>query len=308
MALKDTIALGMSLPDRSRDPIPATVVRDVAQRADALGFQDLWVTNNTVDDAGCFDSLTLLSYAAAVTSTIRLGVAVVVLPTYHPIHVAHQVATLDHLSAGRAILGVGLGRGAEYEAFQVPVARRITRFTESVEMIKALWAGRRASYQGEIYEAHAVTLGTRPLQRPHPPIWFGGHHPAAIRRAAALADGWIGAGGSSAASLATAVPRLRSAVEEAGRDPARFPISKRVFLSVHERHQVARAEVEHWFGDVYHDPAGTDQFAVFGTPDEVREQLDQLAATGATHLLLNPVTRYREQMEALADIVGLAEH
>ena len=68
-----------------------------------------------------------------------------------------------------------------------------------------------------------VTLGTRPLQRPHPPIWVGGHHPAAIRRAAALADGWIGAGGSSAASLAEAVPLLRSAVEEAGRDPATLP-------------------------------------------------------------------------------------
>jgi alkanesulfonate monooxygenase SsuD/methylene tetrahydromethanopterin reductase-like flavin-dependent oxidoreductase (luciferase family) len=104
------------------------------------------------------------------------------------------------------------------------------------------------------------------------------------------------------------VPLLRSAIEEAGRDPAHFAISKRVFLSVHERHQVARAEVEHWFADVYHDPAGTDQFGVFGTPDEVREQLDQLAATGATHLLLNPVTRYREQIEALAEIVGLAEH
>ncbi len=307
MALKDTIALGVSLPDRSRDPIPVTVVRDVAQRADALGFDDLWVTNNTVDDAGCFDSLMLLSFAAAVTTTIRLGVAVVVLPTYHPIHVAQQVATLDHLSAGRAILGVGLGRAAEYEAFQVPVARRVTRFTESVAMMKALWAGRDASYQGEIYAAHAVTLGTRPLQQPHPPIWFGGHHPAAIRRAAALADGWIGAGGSSAAALAEAVPRLRDALEAAGRDPAGFPISKRVFLSVHARHEVARAEVEHWLADVYHDHAGTDQFGVFGTPDDVGEQLAELAATGATHLLLNPVTRYREQVDALAEMVGLTE-
>jgi probable F420-dependent oxidoreductase len=306
VALTDTIAFGISLPERSREPVPAPVVRDVAQRADALGFQDLWVSNNTVDDAGCFDSLMLLSYAAAVTTRIRLGVAVVVLPTYHPIHVAQQAATLDHLSAGRAILGVGLGRAAEYEAFQVPVARRTTRFTESVEMIRALWAGRRASYHGEIYEAHGVTLGTRPLQRPHPPIWFGGHHPDAIRRAAVLADGWIGAGGSSAAALAEAVPRLRSALEAAGRDPASFPISKRVFVSVHERHEVARAEVEHWFSDVYHDPAGTDQFGVFGTPEEVGERLGQLAATGATHVLLNPVTRHREQLEVLAEIVGLA--
>jgi hypothetical protein len=91
MALKDRVALGMSLPHRSADPIPATVVRQVAVRAEALGFQDLWVANNTLDEAESFDSLTTLTYAAAVTTTIRLGVSVLVLPIYHPVHVAHQV-------------------------------------------------------------------------------------------------------------------------------------------------------------------------------------------------------------------------
>ena len=304
--LKDTIAFGMSVPHRSADPIPAAVVRQVAQRADELGFQDLWVTDNTLDDAGCFDAVTLLTYAAAVTTTIRLGVSMLVLPTYQPVHVAHQVATLDYLSGGRAILGVGLGRAEDYELFQVPVARRITRFTESIELIKALWAGPRASYHGEIYRADEVTVGTRPLQRPHPPIWVGGHHPAAIRRAAILADGWMGAGGSTSASLAAAVPLLHAELERAGRDPATFPISKRIFMSVHDRSEIARSEVDRWFSDVYRDPSGTDQFGVFGTPEQVRQQLEALTATGATHLLLNPVTRYREQVEALAEIVGLS--
>jgi probable F420-dependent oxidoreductase len=306
LALTDRITFGMSLPHRSADPIPAAVVRHVAERAEALGFQDLWVTSNPVDDAGCFDSLTVLSYAAALTTDIRLGVSVLVLPTHHPVHVAHQVATLDHLSAGRAILGVGLGRAAEYELFQVPTARRVTRFTESVELIKVLWAGPGASYDGEIYHAKDVTLGTRPLQRPHPPIWVGGHHPAALRRAAAWSDGWMGAGGSSSASLAEAVPLLHAALEDASRDPAGYPISKRVFVSVDERGAVARAEVDRWFRDVYRDPAGTDQSGVFGTPAQVQEQLEMLAATGVTHLLLNPVARYVEQVEALAEIVGLS--
>jgi probable F420-dependent oxidoreductase len=306
VALKDKIAFGVSLPHRSADPIPAAVVRHVAQRADELSFRDLWVTNNTVDEAGCFDSLTVLTYAAAVTTNIRLGVSVLVLPTYHPVHVAHQVATLDHLSAGRAILGVGLGRAEEYDLFQVPTARRVTRFTESVELIKVLWAGPRASYEGEIYHAHDVTLGTRPLQRPHPPIWVGGQHPEAIRRAAAWSDGWMGAGGSSSASLAEAVLLLHAALEDAGRDPATYPISKRVFVSVEERGEVARSEVDRWFNDVYRDPAGTDQSGVFGTPVQVQEQLEALAATGVTHLLLEPVTRYAEQLEVLAELVGLA--
>jgi probable F420-dependent oxidoreductase len=306
MALKDTIAFGMSLPHRSADPIPPAVVRHVAQRAEELGFRDLWVTDNTIDEAHCFDSLTALAYAAAVTTTIRLGVAVLVLPTYHPVRVAHQVATLDHLSAGRAILGVGLGRAAEYDVFQVPTARRITRFTESVELIRLLWTGPRASYDGEVYQARDVTLGARPIQRPGPPIWVGGHHPAAVRRAAAWSDGWMGAGGSGAAELAEAVPLLHAALEDAGRDPTTYPISKRVFLAVDDRASVARSEVDHWFREVYRDPAKTELCGVFGTPEQVRDQLDALASTGATHLLLEPVTRYPEQLEALAELVGLS--
>jgi len=304
MALKDSIWFGMSLPHRSADPIPVAAVRDVAQRAEELGFQDLWVTNNTIDEAECFDSLTVLAYAAAVTTTIRLGVSMLVLPTYHPVHVAQQLATLDRLSEGRAILGVGLGRAEEYDLFQVPLARRVTRFNESVELIKALWASPHATYEGEIFRARHATLGTRPLQQPHPPIWVGGHHAAAIRRAAAMSDGWMGAGGASTASLAEAVAHLHAALVRAGRDPVTFPISKRVFLSVHDRADVARTEVDRWFRDVYRNPAGTDECGVFGTPEQVHGQLASLAATGVTHLLLNPVTRYSEQLETLAEIVS----
>src|SRR5437867_13001558 len=132
MALKDTVSLGISLPHRSPDPIEAATVRQVAQRADALRFRDLWVTNNTLDHAGCFDSLTLLTYAAALTSTIRLGVSVLVLAVYSPVHVPHQVATVDYLSGGRAVLGVGMGREQHYPPFQVLRDCRVRRFLECV--------------------------------------------------------------------------------------------------------------------------------------------------------------------------------
>jgi probable F420-dependent oxidoreductase len=305
MVLTDAVAFGMSLPHRSDDPIPAELVRQAACRAEALGFQDLWVTNNSLDEADCFDSVTVLSFAAAVTSTIRLGVAVLVLPIFHPVHVANQIATLDRLSGGRAILGVGLGKADEYAAYQVPIARRVRRFTESVRLIKALWAGPHVTYRGEIFQTEGVTLGTTPMQRPHPPIWMGGAHPDAIRRAATLSDGWMSGGGSSPQSFGRTVPLVRAALEDVGRDPAAFPISKRVFLSVHEDARVARAEIDHWFRAVYRNSSGTTPAGLFGTPDQVREQLEQLAAMGANHLLLNPTTRYLEQTEMLADIVGL---
>jgi probable F420-dependent oxidoreductase len=306
MALKDRIPLGIALPHRSPDPIDMPAVRQVAQRAEALGFRDLWVTENTLDHVFCFDAVVVLAYAAAVTTTIRVGVAVVVLPFHNPIHVAHQIATLDYVSNGRAILGVGLGRDHHYPQFQIPLERRVRRFREGVELIKALWTEPKVDYRGSIFQLEDGTMAPKPVQKPRPPIWLGGGHPDALRRAVSLADGWMGSGGSSTAAFGRSVGILRAHLKEAGRDPATFPISKRVFLSVHERPDVARAELHRWFSVVYHNPEGTDASGVHGTPEQVRQRLEDLAGMGANHLLLNPVGRYAEQLEALAAIVGLS--
>ena len=306
MALKDTITVGMSLPHRSPDAIDMSVVRRVAQRAEALGFRDLWVTENTLDHVFCFDPMVILTYAAAITTTIRVGVSVAVLPIHNPILVAHQVATMDYASNGRAILGLGLGRDHHYTQFQVPRERRVRRFLEGVELIKALWTQPKVSYRGEIFQLDGGTMAPKPVQKPHPPIWLGGGHPDALKRAATIADAWMGSGGSSNAEFAKSVPIMRQNLEKAGRDPKKFPISKRVFLSVHERADVARAECHHWFTTVYHNPNGADASGVHGTPEQVRARLEELVAAGADHLLLNPVCRHAEQVEALAGIVGLS--
>jgi len=306
MALKDKIALGMALPHRSPEPIDVGAVRRVAQRAEALGFRDLWVTENTLDHVFCFDPVVVLTYAAAVTTTIRLGASVVVLPVHHPAHVAHQWASLDHVSGGRAILGVGLGRDHHYAQFGVPQARRVRRFREGVELIRALWTQPLTDYRGTIYQLDDGTMTPKPVQKPHLPIWMGVGHPDAVRRAASLADGWMGSGGSSIVAFSRSVPILRAALEQAGRDPATFPISKRLFMAVDERSEVARAELHRWFTEVYHNPEGTDASGIHGTPEQVRERLEELVAMGANHLLLNPVSRYAEQVEALAGVTGLS--
>jgi probable F420-dependent oxidoreductase len=306
MALKDTATFGVALPHRSPDPIDMAAVRRVAQRAEALGFRDLWVTENTLDHVFCFDPVVVLTYAAAITTTVRLGVSVVVLPVHNPVHVAHQWASLDYVSNGRAILGVGLGRDHHYQQFQMPRDGRVRRFREGVELIKALWTEPKVDYQGRIFQLEAGTMAPKPVQKPRPPIWMGVGHPDAVRRAASIADGWMGSGGSSNAAFIRSVPILREALEKAGRDPATFPISKRVFLSVHEHPETARAELHRWFTVVYRNPEGTDASGIHGTPDQVRERLEELVAAGANHLLLNPVARHAEQLEMLASVVGYA--
>ena len=304
MTLRDTISLGMSLPHRSPDPLALTTIGTVARRAEELGFRDLWVTENTVDDGTCLDPVVALTYAASITNRIGVGAAVIVLPIHHPLTVANQWATLDFVSGGRAILAVGLGRAHHYRDFQVPVARRVRRFREEVELIKALWTADKVSYRGQIFQVENVKLATRPTRKPRPPLWLGGGHPDALRRAAALADGWMGSGGSSIAEFKASVPILKAALAAAGRDPATFPISKRVFMAVDERPAVARRELERWFTDVYHNPPGTDASGIHGTPEQVRARLEEVIAMGANHLLLNPISRHAEQLEAVAEVAG----
>jgi probable F420-dependent oxidoreductase len=303
----DSVVLGMSLPHRAAEIISPAVVVDVARRAETLGFADLWVSDNTIDRAVCFDPMTVLSWVAGATTRIGLGVAVLVLPTYHPIRVAQQVATLDQLSGGRVVLGVGLGRRDEYAAFQIPAARRVGRFTESIDVIRALWEPGPVTFRGDIFQLDGVTIGTQPFRRP--PIWFGGAHPAAIRRAARLADGWMGGGGTSNTSFIAAVPQLHTELERVGRDPTTFPISKRVFVAVDEpadraHADRAHAELARWFSEVYRSPDALEGAGVFGTSEQVGEQLHALVTAGATHLLLNPVDRLLDHVDMLAELAG----
>jgi len=305
MALKDQISFGMSLPHRSPDRIDMGTIKAVAQRAEALGFRDLWVTENTLDETSSFDPISLLTYAATVTTTIRVGASVVVLAIHSPLMVAHQWATLDYVSGGRAILGVGLGRGHHYRQFEVPEEGKVARFREEVALIKALWTQEKTSFHGRFYNLDTEMMQPKPVQKPHLPLWMGVGHPNAIRRTAELADGWMGSGGSSIAEFGRSVPILKEALAARGRDPQNFPISKRIFMAVDENPAVARRELNRWFTDVYHNPPGTDASAIHGTPEQVRERLEEVVAMGANHIMLNPVSNYVEQVDALAEVTGL---
>jgi probable F420-dependent oxidoreductase len=305
MALKDLIPFGMSLPHRSPDAIDMDAVRTIAIRAEGRGFRDLWVTENTLDHVRSFDPVVVLTYAAALTSRIGLGASVLVLPVHDPRMVAHQWATLDYVSNGRALMGVGIGQARHLKAFEIPADGRVARFREGIALIRALWSEERVTHHGRFYHLDEGRLGIRPVQKPLP-IWMGVGHPDAIRRAAGLADGWMGAGGSSTEEFRRSVPLLREALEKVDRDPDRFPVSKRIFVHVDERREIARAELHRWYTDVYHNPGGTDTSGIHGTPEHVRERLEEMISFGANHLLLNPVSQHVEQLDALSEVVGLS--
>jgi alkanesulfonate monooxygenase SsuD/methylene tetrahydromethanopterin reductase-like flavin-dependent oxidoreductase (luciferase family) len=138
------------------------------------------------------------------------------------------------------------------------------------------------------------------VQQPHPPLWFGAHHPAALRRTVELGDGFMGAGSLSTAKFADEVKLLRQLLGEAGRDPAAFPIGKRVYIAVDRDRARAGERLAKWFGAFYGRPQLAGEVAVWGSPAECLDQLGQVAAAGAGLVMLNPVFDDMEHLEVFA--------
>lgn len=182
-----------------------------ARKADQLGFHSLWLYEHIAfptrvseaygklpftAETAFLEPITTLSYLAAETRRIRLGTGILLLALRHPLHVAKAVATLDVLSKGRAILGVGLGWLAEeFVAFGVPFRERVGRVRESVESLRKIWSDGRIEHKGRYFSFPEVTSLPMPVQRGGPPIWFGGTVDRALHRAAELGDGWLGRSG-----------------------------------------------------------------------------------------------------------------
>ena len=277
-----------------------------APLAESLGFDSCFFGEHHQDKDGFLPSPLIVATAvAARTRTLRVGTSVILLPLHHPVHVAEDVITLDLVSKGRVILGVGIGyQPGDFEAFAVPMEDRLARFEESVEILRLCWAGETFSFRGKHYTLTDVRITPRPYQKPGPPLWIGASVPAAARRAGRVADGFVGTpstGIDNASSLATI---YRNAAREAGRVPQVIQMRDAWVATT-------RAEADRVYGPhvmtaykYYFDnrlaefrtlPAGTpftlDQLApdrlVLGDPDTcVREFQRWQKATGADYFLL----------------------
>jgi alkanesulfonate monooxygenase SsuD/methylene tetrahydromethanopterin reductase-like flavin-dependent oxidoreductase (luciferase family) len=215
---------------------------------------------------------------------------------------ARELATIDRLSGGRLEVGVGLGAADEEMAVRLgfPPGLRVRRLTESVEILRAVWTQPEATYAGEFHHLERLHLEPKPLQRPHPPIWIGASGERALKRAVRIGDGWFGSGSSSVDDFIARTGIVREALEEEGRDPATFPIAKRVYVDVGETSRLAES-IDAMYGA---NGLGA-HVAVSGPPEHIAEQLARLEQTGAQEILLNPLHDHFEQLEALAELAGL---
>ena len=292
---------GIGVPQIFPDgPIDMSLVRRWIPRAEQLGFDSLWTMEGITGDLATLEPVTLMSYMSALTEKVKLGVSVIIAPHRNPVQLAKALSSLDTINQGRLILGIGLGGRIMSGTFGIDPERRVTRFIEIMDVMKALWTQPQVDFSGRFWRLENTRMEPKPVQKPHPPIWLGGGHPRVLRRAVRHADGWMGAGASSTSQFVENMGHLRTYLEEADRDPATFAVSKRVYLAIDSNESRAESRLRTWFGQMYKNADMANRVSVWGSPSVCAEKLAEVAHAGAQMIMLNPVYDHMEHLEALA--------
>ncbi|MEU7765656.1 LLM class flavin-dependent oxidoreductase [Nocardia sp. NPDC049190] len=295
---------GISVPQLVADGMfQPTELRGYLDRAEELGFESAWMTEQLLGSSPNLSPLETLAFAAACNQRLRLGCAVFVTPLHNPVHLAKRIATLDQLSRGRLEVGVGIGgRNRMFTAFDVdPDDNLVARFTEGLQVMKALWTQPTVDIDGQFWQLSGAAMEPKPFQKPHPPLWFGGRRPAALRRAVRHGHGFFGAGSTTTAEFAEQVRIVRTALADAGRETMDFRIVKRVYIAVDDDADRARSRMSEVLISQY-GAYGKSLLpvAVCGPPAACIQGLREVAAAGAEMILINPLFDSAAQMERIA--------
>src|SRR6516162_12189 len=274
-------------------------------RAEELGFHSLWAQETVLGPSSQLGPAEAMAYAAACTQRLHLGCAVFVSTLYSPAHLAKTVSTLDQLSRGRIEVGVGTGGpGRPFAAFGVDPSRYVARFTEGVNLMKALWTEPRVTFHGEFWQLENAPMEPKPFQKPYPRLWFGAASEPALRRAVRMGDGFFGAGSSPTGKFAEQVQIVRRALAEAGRAADSFPIAKRVYIGIDDDADRARARMNAALEGIYGQRMPSiEAAAITGTAADCVSEVNQVAEAGAELILFTALFDQREQMERLAAAV-----
>lgn len=270
-------------------------VIDLAVRAEQLGFDSVWASEHVFNVSYVYDRigtkpyyepLTILTYVASMTTTIGLGTSVLVLPYHNPIRLAKVAATLDVLSGGRVMLGVGVGViEEELEAMGSPYAERGAISDESLDIMIELWTKEDPSFDGKYHQFSGMKFTPKPVQKPHIPIIIGGTSRAAIRRAARVGTVWHPTA-MAPEPLAESIDYLKEQAVKAGRDPSGIKVSISAAMGNTHNH---------------------NRYSLGDEPEEIIERSLKYAEMGLERLVISPNTRDQDQlqpiMEMLAEVV-----
>jgi probable F420-dependent oxidoreductase len=315
LPLDTTLKIGVNTMLRRSEPASepwmptSSELVEVVGQVDRLGFDSFWCGDHIAFAIPILDPITQIAQAAAVSQRLSLGTAVFLLPLRHPTPVAKQIATLDHLTSGRLIFGVGIGGEfpKEYESCGVPMRERGARLSESIEVLRKLWTGEMVSHAGRFYSFKDVKMTPAPRQPGGPPIWCGGRSEPALRRAARLADGWFSYA-VSPKMFANGLATIEAAAQEAGRTLERFGTAHLMFTRIGDSYERALEEAADSLSVRYamNMRSATERYGAIGTPAQVAEKIHEFHAAGVRHLSLDLVGPYEgrgEQLERFASEV-----
>lgn len=251
------------------------------QAGEELGFHSLWVTERLIHQVKTLHSFTTLAWAAGVTSRIKLGTAVALATFRHPLLLAKTVANLDYISRGRVILGLSLGGlPNEFEALGIPMRQRPRRLEETVAILRQLWSQPSVSFQGRHFTLENVTVAPRPASGRSIPILLGGAAEPVLRRAAATADGWMAGTSGTIEQLRQRIESVLQSVVEAGKDPARFDISKLIYMAIDNNSEKARERLSASLHAYYGPQYDVDRNCAFGPPEACAKRIQPLLDAG----------------------------
>ena len=302
--------IGYLLPTREQimegRPSAAPLL-DLAARAESLGYDSVWVGDSLLARPR-HEPLTLLAGVAGRVKRVELGTAVLLPALRNPVLLAHQVATLDQVSEGRLILGVGFAADvpnirAEFAAAGVPFEKRIGRMMEGLRLCRALWTGEPVTWDGR-WQVAGGTLAPTPHRPGGPPLWIGGNLQASLERAGRWFDGWFPIS-PDAAAFARHWAEVKAIAVDAGRDPAALSGAMYLTVCLDEDASRANTRLDAFLERYYGQPASVlrrRQAHYAGSPSGIAPWLNGYAEAGASHLVLRFAGDHERHLEALAGV------
>ncbi len=316
MPVKKRTSFGIAMRNFTRYPeMPsARGLIDYGVWVEQLGFESVWAWDHIllgVDPSfPIHEALAILTAVAARTSKIKLGTGVLVLPMRNPVILAKELATIDHISDGRLVLGAAVGwYKREFDSMGADFHRRGKLMEQGLEIITRLWSEERVDGEYPPHNLRGAVLQPKPVQKPRPPILIGGYVDAVLKRAATKGDGWL-TYYYTVESFTRTWARVRGYAEEAGRNPDELSSTNQLPICVGPRDKI-EAPMKHWLQTEWDYAAwseSTMDSAIMGTPEECVEQLEPHLAAGIDRIIFVPYKYEKEQIEALArDIIPRLE-
>ncbi len=291
------VTLGLVLPPYDEP----SRLWDAARAAEEHGFHSVWVTDATLPGYPWLDAFSVLGGVVAVTNTVQVGTSIFVLARRNPVLVAHTLTTLDYLSGGRLIFGVGVNekflRPQEYATAGVPMEQRGAITDEYLTLIRRLWTESSVIHQGKFFQCSDITVEPKPVRRGKIPIWIGGRAEGSLRRAAANGDGWMP---STVTATGLITPsdyralwsKLREYITAEGRDMASITGAVYLFASIGASYEEARGVLAPGMEAIFRAPfENFEPVCLVGTPDQWVEQIGRYADVGVTHVNVLLYTR-----------------